>query len=112
MFNFRSRAVASVLSVVLVSVAAGSRGYAVEPLPNAHAHNDYWHERPLFDALDHGFTSVEADVFLRDGNLLVGHELAELKPESTLESLYLDPLARRVRENGGRVYPNGDRFFL
>ena len=36
----------------------------VVPLPNAHAHNDYEHKRPLFDALDHGFCSVEADVFL------------------------------------------------
>ena len=29
----------------------------------AHAHNDYMHERPLFDALDNGFRSIEADVF-------------------------------------------------
>ena len=32
------------------------------PLARAHAHNDYEHPRPLRDALDHGFTSVEADV--------------------------------------------------
>jgi hypothetical protein len=86
--------------------------HAAEPLENAHAHNDYWHERPLIDALDRGFTSVEADIFLADGKLLVGHELAELNPERTLESLYLAPLASRVRENGGRVYPDGRRFCL
>src|SRR5262245_53253868 len=85
---------------------------AVVPLENAHAHNDYWHERPLFDALDRGFASVEVDVFLVDGQLLVGHESAELKPDRTLESLYLKPLASRARENYGRVYPNGHRFFL
>ena len=26
------------------------------PLPQAHAHNDYEHERPLLDALEQGFT--------------------------------------------------------
>jgi hypothetical protein len=85
---------------------------AVEPLEHAHAHNDYWHEHPLADALDHGFTSVEADVFLVDGQLLVGHEQSELTPDRSLESLYLDPLARRVRQNAGRVYANGSRFIL
>lgn len=30
----------------------------VEPLPQAHAHNDYEHPRPLHDALSHGFTSM------------------------------------------------------
>jgi hypothetical protein len=29
-------------------------------LTRAHAHNDYHHPRPLLDALDHGFCSVEA----------------------------------------------------
>ena len=33
-------------------------------LMNMHAHNDYTHHRPLFDALDHGFASVEADIRL------------------------------------------------
>ena len=85
---------------------------AVVPLVNAHAHNDYLHERPLLDALDHGFTSVEADIFLMDGKLLVAHEKKTLRPERTLEALYLEPLARRVKENGGRVYRDGPRFVL
>src|SRR5262245_53599684 len=84
----------------------------VSPLKNAHAHNDYWHKRPLLDALNQGFTSVEADIFLVDGKLLVGHDILELQPERTLESLYLEPLARRVRENGGHVCGKGDRFIL
>jgi glycerophosphoryl diester phosphodiesterase len=86
--------------------------HALEPLPNAHAHNDYWHQRPLFDALDRGFTSVEADIFVVDGKALVGHDRRELKPERTLESLYLKPLVGRVKENGGRVHASEDRFFL
>lgn len=75
------------------------------PLRRAHAHNDYLHPRPLRDALDHGFTSVEADVFLVDGDLLVAHEAAALDPARTLRSLYLDPLLARVRDNHGTVHP-------
>jgi hypothetical protein len=82
------------------------------PLIRAHAHNDYSHERPLLDALSHGLCSVEADVFLVDGRLLVGHSRSELKDERTLESLYLHPLLNRVRENGGQVFAGGPAFTL
>ncbi|MGW5427335.1 phosphatidylinositol-specific phospholipase C/glycerophosphodiester phosphodiesterase family protein [Streptomyces sp. NPDC004059] len=74
------------------------------PLWNAHAHNDYEHPRPLFDALDHRFNSVEADIFLVGDELLIGHDSSELDPSRTLESLYLDPLAARVRADHGSVY--------
>src|SRR5271154_2391532 len=76
-----------------VAFALGSQPTApITPLRHTHAHNDYEHTRPLFDALDQGFTSVEADIYLVDGQLLVGHTRSSLKPERTLEKLYLDPL--------------------
>lgn len=85
------------------------------PLPRAHAHNDYEHDRPLYDALDHGFTSVEADIHLVDGQLYVAHDSDEITPNRTLRSLYLEPLSRRIAQNavlgtpyGGQVYPNPD----
>ena len=81
-------------------------------LPKAHAHNDYRHARPLLDALQHGFCSVEADIFLVDGELRVGHDRDELKPGRTLESLYLQPLQRRVRRNRGSVYGDGTPVML
>lgn len=77
-----------------------------------HAHNDYEHARPLLDALEQGFFSVEADIHLVDGKLLVAHDRAGVRPERTLEALYLEPLARRVKENGGQVYPGGRGFVL
>lgn len=85
---------------------------AVVPLPQAHAHNDYRHERPLLDALDHGFCSVEADIFLVDGRLLVGHDRSELREERTLQALYLDPLRQRIVDNEGRVFPDGPPMTL
>ena len=92
----------------------GWRSSANQPIPliRAHAHNDYEHKRPLFDALDHGFCSVEADIYLVDGKLLVAHDRGQVKPERTLQALYLDPLRERVRKNGGRVYANGPECTL
>ena len=84
----------------------------VEPLPQAHAHNDYEHERPLLDALDNGFCSVEADVWLVDGELLVAHDRDKVKKGRTLQSLYLDPLNERVTKNNGRVYRDGPQVTL
>jgi hypothetical protein len=78
-----------------------------KPLIQAHAHNDYAHARPLLDALDSGFCSIEADVFLVNRQLLVAHTRSAVKPERTLQALYLDPLRERIRKNGGRVFPNG-----
>jgi hypothetical protein len=76
----------------------------VRPLVRAHAHNDYRHERPLLDALDRGFCSVEADIFLEDGQLLIGHDRQELRPDRTLEALYLEPLNVRIAERGGGLF--------
>jgi len=82
------------------------------PLIHAHAHNDYLHARPLLDALEHGFCSVEADVWLVNGRLLVAHDRDKVKPERTLEALYLDSLRERVKQNGGRVHPGGPAITL
>lgn len=96
------------LLVWLIALAGG----AAEPLSQAHAHNDYKHGRPLLDALDHGFCSVEADIHLVNGALLVAHDADKVSPQRTLESLYLEPLCARVRKNAGLVHFNGPPFLL
>jgi glycerophosphoryl diester phosphodiesterase len=78
---------------LVLSIVGSSAAVIVGPaLPNAHAHNDYAHKRPLLDALFQGFTSIEADVYLVDGRLLVAHDREGIDPAKTLERLYLDPL--------------------
>jgi hypothetical protein len=88
---------------------------------NAHSHNDYKRERPLIQALENGFRSFEADIFLREGSLLVAHSEDEIDPGKTLEAMYLKPLKELMRdssfnctpyillidikENGEKVYP-------
>jgi hypothetical protein len=78
---------------------------------NAHAHNDYEHARPLLDALSHGFTSVEVDVYLVEGKLLVAHDKKDIDPTKTLERLYLDPLKKLV---GGKksIFDQGGTLTL
>ncbi|MEU8651734.1 phosphatidylinositol-specific phospholipase C/glycerophosphodiester phosphodiesterase family protein [Streptomyces sp. NPDC048737] len=97
-------ALTAVLAPPAGSAFAAEQRHRPRPLRHAHAHNDYEHPRPLLDALDHRFGSVEADIFLVDGQLLVAHDPADLDPARTLESLYLAPLAARVEANHGSVY--------
>ena len=91
----------TVAALVLLSVPGGAQ---VIPLEHAHAHNDYQHDRPLAEALEHGFTSIEADIHLVDGHLLVAHDRDKVDPARTLETLYLDPLRAVIRERNGSVY--------
>jgi glycerophosphoryl diester phosphodiesterase len=102
------------LTMLLAFIAFGSNGAPANPTPllHAHAHNDYEHARPLFDALDHGFCSVEADIYLVDGLLLVAHDRDKVSPTRTLQALYLDPLRERVQKNGGKVFPDGSEVTL
>jgi len=107
----------SLYLVALLALGGTSRSAEVPvapvvPLLRAHSHNDYEQTRPLVDALDHGFCSVEADIYLVDGKLLVAHDRARVKPERTLESLYLDPLRDRVKANGGHVFRDVPEFHL
>jgi hypothetical protein len=106
-FFLKSAVVALVIALCPGGGYADDQAPGIVPLKQAHAHNDYRHERPLLDALDQGFCSVEADIFLVDGELLVAHEESELSKERSLKALYLDPLSERVRKNGGRVYRDG-----
>jgi hypothetical protein len=82
---------------------------AADPLASAFAHNDYLHPHPLLDALQNGFTNIEADIFLTGGHLVVAHVCPYFKRTRTLESLYLQPLYNLVVQNNGRVYKGYDQ---
>lgn len=100
------------LTLCLSAAAAFGADISGKPLPRAHAHNDYEHTRPLWDALAQGFCSVEADIHLVDGKLLVAHDAKDVNAEKTLEKLYLEPLRQLAQKNGGRVYPGGPDLTL
>jgi alkaline phosphatase len=67
-------------------------------LRKAHAHNDYEHTKPFYEAFELGFGSIEADVFAINGQLLVAHEIGHASANRTLKSLYLDPIEKVLKE--------------
>jgi hypothetical protein len=66
-----------------------TQGIVPKPI---HSHNDYWRPRPFYTALSVGAISIEADVWLANSTLYVGHERAALTESRTLSSLYITPI--------------------
>lgn len=87
-------------SVLLVAVLSFTGSHS-------HSHNDYAQARPLIGAVEHHMASVEADVFLVGGKLLVAHTIDETSPERSLQALYCDPLRALIAQRGGKIYPDG-----
>lgn len=86
-----------------------AQNFSKYSVQNAHSHNDYHQTVPFWTAYNAGFGSIEADVFLKDGKLLVGHDPHELTDERTLQKLYLDPLSEVIRKNKGNIYPDAGK---
>jgi hypothetical protein len=97
------------LIIFFIARAASSQ---VIPLPHAYAHNDYWHKHPLFDALNNGFTHIEADIYLRHSSLIVAHVFPMFKKHHTLESLYLNPLYDRIINHKDHIQTSMDTIVL
>lgn len=99
--------------LLLVALAGAGRAETSargpERMGRAHSHNDYEQPRPLSDALDHGYRSVEVDVWWAGGRVLVAHRPFSFK--GSLEELYLDPLQARV-DRLGSVHGDGLTFHL
>ena len=72
------------------------------PVP-VHSHNDYWRRIPLFEALGSGCISVEADVHLKNSDLLVGHTSMSVRDDETLRSMYLEPLQRMLEMRNAEI---------
>ncbi len=96
--------------ILMMCLLSGSLG-AQNVYYNAFSHNDYSREHPLFDALSLGFNCVEADLWLINGELYVSHDSVAPNPDITFDKMYLQPLVKRIKKNGGKVYPGSDRPF-
>ena len=82
------------------------------PILSGHSHNDYQRPKPLWNAIENGFISIEVDIHLINGSLLVGHDEEDLRDDQTLESLYLNPLREYIRRHDGWVYPDEHQLIL
>ncbi|KAI8628756.1 hypothetical protein F5Y19DRAFT_112719 [Xylariaceae sp. FL1651] len=69
---------------------------------SCHSHNDYEHDIPVFQALSAGCIGMEADVWLFNGDVIIGHLLPTLG--RTLKAQYVNPLKAIIDHNGGYVY--------
>ena len=79
----------------------------VIPIP-CHSHNDYWRRVPLFSGLRAGCTGTEADVWLYDDELFVGHNRASLTKTRTFKSLYINPIVKILeQQNPHSEFSNG-----
>ena len=99
-------------AVLLLTAVLHGNAWRVERparLAAAHSHNDYEQQHPLADALAARFPSVEADVWWREGGIVVSHD--ESRSRGSLEELYLAPLQARV-DRLGSVYGDGRTFYL
>jgi alkaline phosphatase len=76
---------------------------------NAHSHNDYEQAVPFHKAWQKRFGSIEADIYLRNGKLIVAHDTVQIARQWTLDSLYIGPLLLQLEKNGGYVYPDKKR---
>ncbi|MCC8425138.1 hypothetical protein [Mucilaginibacter sp. UR6-11] len=79
---------------------AGSSAFAQARY--THSHNDYANNTPFYKAFYNGFNSIEADIFLVDGVLLVSHSDKYLEPERTLKGMYLQPILYALRRDTTR----------
>lgn len=92
---------------LLASCEAGPEVAFTEGL---HSHNDYQNRLPLDDALAAGATSLEADIWLQDGELTLRHSRQERPaahregPPRTLRDTYVNPLSELGAGNGGHIY--------
>ncbi|MGH9889117.1 MAG: hypothetical protein ACREBE_26525, partial [bacterium] len=77
----------------------------------AYAHNDYLNAHPLDNALSLGYQGAEADVFLVNGTLQLGHDRRAAAQDGTFEALYLAPL-RALVERCGALTADGQPFLL
>lgn len=86
------------------SFKSGPAGGSLGSHPvNCHSHNDYWREPPLYAALHAGCIGVEADVWLRNNELYVGHRRFSLRSNRTLQNLYVAPLLELLDKRNSRV---------
>lgn len=95
----------------LILISLPNQVYAQYSALNAHSHNDYENDPPFMLAYDNHFGSIEADIWAINGELFVAHYEKEILSSRTLDSLYIQPIVRIFRQNGGRAWKDNPKTF-
>ena len=77
--------------IVICCICISAQGQKLT-LANVHSHNDYEQKTPFDLAYRNQLGSIEADIHLVAGKILVGHDTKNLLPSRNLENMYLAPL--------------------
>lgn len=96
-----------ILLCLFTSILRGQSTYYTTQ--NAHSHNDYEQEVPYWMAYDHQFGSIEADIFLRNSELIVAHDEKELEYNRSFRKLYLENIDSCLHKNNGYPYKDSSR---
>lgn len=87
--------------ILMISLSAKqfaiSQNYGT--LNKGHSHNDYLQKRPLYDALELGFSSIEIDVYVKNNELIVSHLPIFLHQKPKIETLYFEPLKTLMNDS-------------
>lgn len=78
---------------------------------NAHSHNDYANDIPFRLAYNNHFGSIEPDIWAVNGDLYVAHNEKDIKPEKTLDILYIQPIINAFKENKGKPWSDRSSTF-
>ena len=89
-------------ALVFAATAAAQRPIAY------HSHNDYDRTVPFYEAYSQHCTSIEADVFLQDGEILVAHNRKDVRADRSLRKMYIEPIVKIFRDNGGQMWKGSD----
>lgn len=92
---------------VIPALGDGGKGNTLDPFPTyafndvtpfaCHSHNDYTRDKALYSALSAGCISVEADIWIHDTKLVVGHTDPGSNGQ-TFVNLYVNPLKKLIDE--------------
>ncbi|MFD0795176.1 hypothetical protein ACFQZX_16255 [Mucilaginibacter litoreus] len=82
------------LLVLFAGVSSAQKTYTQASI---HSHNDYTRPQAFYNAYNAGVGFIEADVYLRNGKLMVAHDSSQISADRTLNTLYLQPLQKVQR---------------
>ena len=101
------------LSLLLAFSTVTALAQRYEVGKNVHSHNDYEQRHPFYTAYQNGLASMEIDVFQVGDELYVAHKEEDIDRKKTIESLYLEPLLKQIKQNGNnKAYNNGQGLQL
>lgn len=83
-----------VLFVGFIKPTFAQKKYAASDI---HSHNDYSRPEAFYHAFNAGAGAIEADVYLRNGKLIVAHDTSAAKQLLSLDKMYLQPILKEFK---------------